>query len=50
MEYLVIDAYNVMNAWSDIFKLKRDSLEDCRKRFLDILSDYQGYKDLNIIV
>ena len=50
MEYLIIDAYNVINAWTDIFDLKRESLEECRDRFLNILSNYQGLNRTNIIV
>lgn len=50
MEYLVIDAYNVINAWTDVFDLQRESLEDCRDRLLNILSNYQGLSRINIIV
>ena len=50
MEYLLVDGYNIINAWDDIFNLKRESLEECRCKLLDILSNYQGYKKLNIIV
>lgn len=50
MEYLVIDGYNVINAWRQVFDLQRESLEDCRQKLLDMLSNYQGYKKINIIV
>jgi len=50
MEYLLIDAYNVINAWGDIFDLENESLEDCRDKFLNMISNYQGYKDINVIV
>ncbi len=50
MEYLVIDGYNVINQWTDLFDLKKDSLEDCRDKLLNMLSNYQGYKNINIIV
>lgn len=50
MEYLVVDAYNVINAWNDVFDMRKEKLEDCRLKLLDILSDYQGYKKANIIV
>jgi len=45
-----VDGYNVINAWSNVFKLDTESLEDCRDRLLNILSNYQGYKKINIIV
>lgn len=50
MEYLVIDGYNIIHAWCDIFNLREEPLEDCRTRFLNILSNYQGYKKANVIV
>lgn len=50
MEYLVIDGYNVINAWKDIFNPKEETLEDCRDKLLKILSNYQGFKKINIIV
>ncbi len=50
MEYLVVDGYNVINAWSDIFNLNKESYEDCRDKLLNMLSNFQGYKKINIIV
>jgi len=51
MEYLIIDGYNVINAWDDIFDLKNDSLEECRLKLLNMVSNYQGYnKNLMIVV
>jgi predicted RNA-binding protein with PIN domain len=50
MEYVVIDGYNVINQWTDIFDLKNEPLEDCRDRLLSMLSNYQGYKKIEIIV
>jgi predicted RNA-binding protein with PIN domain len=50
MEYLLIDGYNVINAWGDIFDLKGSPLEDSREKLLNLISNYQGYKNSNIIV
>ncbi|HHW31066.1 MAG TPA: NYN domain-containing protein [Clostridiaceae bacterium] len=50
MECLVVDAYNVINAWTDVFDLQRESMEDCRDRLLNILSNYQGLCKIKIIV
>jgi predicted RNA-binding protein with PIN domain len=50
MEYLLIDGYNVINAWSDLFDLENTSMEECRGKLLHILSNFQGYKKTNIIV
>lgn len=50
MEYLIIDGYNVINAWSDIFDLEAEPLEEARLKLQEIISNFQGFKDLNIII
>lgn len=50
MEYLLIDGYNVINAWGDTFNLRKEPLEDSRNKLLNILSNYQGFKKTNVIV
>jgi uncharacterized protein len=50
MEYLLLDGYNIINAWNKVFNLEKESLEECRDRFLNIISNYQGYKKISIIV
>ncbi|MFA5342200.1 MAG: NYN domain-containing protein [Clostridia bacterium] len=49
MEYLLVDGYNIINAWRSVFD-KSDPLEDNRKALCELLSDYQGYTDLKIVV
>ncbi|HOJ10555.1 MAG TPA: NYN domain-containing protein [Clostridiales bacterium] len=50
MEYLLVDGYNIINAWKEDFKLDQESLEECREKLLNILSNYEGYGKLKIIV
>ncbi|NSW89770.1 MAG: NYN domain-containing protein [Firmicutes bacterium] len=50
MEYLLVDGYNIINAWKDVFDLNRESLEECREKLLYMLSNYEGYKRIKIIV
>lgn len=50
MEYLLIDGYNVLNQWNDLFDLKNEPLEDCRDKLLHMLSNYQGYKRIEVMV
>lgn len=50
MEYLIIDGYNVINQWTDLFDLKKEPLEDCRDNLLNMISNYQGYKSIEVIV
>lgn len=49
MEYLLVDGYNIINAWKDIFNLETEPLEECREKLLYMLSNYEGYKKIKII-
>ena len=48
--YLFVDGYNIIFAWSSLTKIADYSLEDARKKLLDILSDYQGSSGHEVIV
>ncbi|MDL2280249.1 NYN domain-containing protein [Selenomonadales bacterium OttesenSCG-928-I06] len=49
MEILIIDGYNIINAWSGFVDLK-DDLELARDKLVDILLEYSSYKDLETII
>ena len=49
-EYLIVDAYNIINAWDILKSESAFSLESSRTKLLDIMSDYQAYKGINVIV
>ncbi|WP_372637448.1 NYN domain-containing protein [Cohnella sp.] len=49
-DVLLVDGYNVIGAWPELSALKDEKLEDARDRLLDMLSDYQGYAGLIVIV
>ncbi len=49
-EFLIIDGYNIINTWTDLFDLNVLSLEEAREKFLDMLSDYQGYSGCRMVV
>ncbi len=50
LDYIIIDAYNVINSWNDLIDIRNEPLEDCREKLLDMLSNYQGYTSVNMIV
>jgi predicted RNA-binding protein with PIN domain len=51
MEYLLVDGYNIINAWGDIFDINGgELLEDCRDKLASMLSNYQGVNKSNIIL
>lgn len=49
-EYLLVDGYNVINAWPDLINLKEVNLEHAREKLIEILSDYAGFKGIKIIL
>jgi len=48
-EYLLVDGYNIIHAWGMMEK-PDDSLEDARKTLIDILADYQGSIEIELII
>lgn len=49
MEILVVDGYNVINAWPGLASLT-DNLALARAKLVDILLEYGAYKDFRVIV
>ncbi len=49
MDLLIVDGYNVINAWPELIAVK-DNLEYARDRLVDILSEYGAYKGLRTII
>lgn len=49
-EYLVVDGYNVINAWPELIALKDISWEHARDRLIDTLANYRAAKGLQVIV
>lgn len=47
---LLVDGYNIIFAWDDLKELAKTNIDGARDKLLDILSNYQGYKDNTVIV
>ena len=50
MEYILVDGYNVINSWQELFSVGEESLVDLRDKLIDLLADFQGYKDCELIL
>ncbi|KUO49919.1 MAG: hypothetical protein APF76_01740 [Desulfitibacter sp. BRH_c19] len=50
VEYLIVDGYNVINNWPILINLKNDNLEMARDKLVEMLQNYQGTQDINVIV
>lgn len=49
-EYLLVDGYNIIFSWDELKKMAESSLEDARDKLINILSNYQGIKKINLII
>ena len=49
-ECMLIDGYNVIHAWPELKDIAKDNLANARDRLIDILSNYQGYRQCLMII
>lgn len=49
-EILIVDGYNIVNAWPELVQLKKESFEHAREKLLDILANFQGWSGCLIVV
>lgn len=48
--YLLVDGYNIIFAWDELNLLARDNLDLARNKLINILCNYQGYKQCKLIL
>ena len=49
-ECVLVDGYNIIFAWEELKSIASKNIDGARDKLLDILSNYQGYKDNTVIV
>lgn len=49
-EYLLIDGYNIIFAWSELKELAQDSLESARGALVERMKSYRAFCDIEIII
>lgn len=49
-EYLLVDGYNIIFAWEETKELAKTSLQSARDRLIDILCNYQGFRQCRLIL
>lgn len=50
MNILVVDGYNIIGAWDELVKIKEKDIGQARDRLIELLSEYQVYSGLKIII
>ncbi len=49
-EYLLVDGYNIIFAWDELSELAAVNIDAARYKLMDILSNYQGFRKICVIV
>ena len=48
-EYLLVDGYNIIFAWDELKAIARENLDAARKALCDLLCNYRGYRNCEVI-
>jgi len=48
LEYLLVDGYNIINAWPELREL--GNLEHARARLVELLASYGAFRGIEVIV
>lgn len=49
-DYLIVDGYNILFAWDCLRGLAKSDIAVARKRLMDILANYRGYKKNEVVL
>lgn len=49
-EFLLVDGYNIIFSWDDLAKLARENMDSARAQLINILCNYQGFRNCNVIL
>lgn len=49
-EYVLVDGYNIIFAWEELKKLAAESLDLAREQLINILRNYQGFRQVPVIL
>ena len=48
-KYLLVDGYNIIFAWPELKELAAENINSAQDRLLDILCNYQGIRNINVV-
>ncbi|MEJ8555218.1 NYN domain-containing protein [Tepidibacter sp. Z1-5] len=49
-EYLILDGYNIINAWKELKELANESLEIARQKLAEIMVEHASYNGIKVII
>jgi predicted RNA-binding protein with PIN domain len=47
---LIVDGYNMIYAWENLKDIARTDIESARDQLIDLLTNYQGYRNCRVII
>ncbi|WP_226530310.1 NYN domain-containing protein [Metabacillus niabensis] len=50
MDILLVDGYNIIGAWPDLQKLKKNGLAEARDLLIEKMAEYQAYTGFRVII
>ncbi len=48
--YLIVDGYNILFAWDELAALARQDLDAARRKLIDTLTSYAGYRKCRVVL
>lgn len=49
-EYLLVDGYNIIFAWENLSELAKTNLDGARHKLMEIMSNFQAYRKMHLIL
>ena len=49
-QYLIVDGYNIIFAWDDLAEMAKHDLDAARRKLMDNLSSYAGFKKSRVVL
>ncbi|MDK2918097.1 MAG: uncharacterized protein PWQ37_830 [Candidatus Petromonas sp.] len=49
-DFLIVDGYNVINAWDSLKEISRESLEEARNILIDQMAEYHSFTGMKVIL
>ena len=49
-QYLIVDGYNIIFAWDDLAEMAKHDLDAARRKLMDDLSSYAGFKKSRVVL
>ncbi|MFS0576099.1 NYN domain-containing protein [Sporosarcina sp. 179-K 3D1 HS] len=49
-DILLVDGYNVIGAWKELRRIKKERLADARDRLIELMAEYKGHTGWRVII